>query len=209
MEYQSDEGTLIIETHCSPEDIQRCRMAEGLGILWHRDAERQKAALVKIAGQPDGNVVIARTRDDTIIGFLTILRPDPSERWGKEQIPGLLELGGVEVAPDWRGLNVARKLLEATFGSGEYDDCIIFATAYSWCWDLEGMGMTITQYREMLRDVFGPFGFEPYATDEPNIRCYHGNALAARVGSDVPLKLLRQFMNLLTEDKRQPDFLMW
>ena len=207
MEYTTPKGKLIIEPHCAPERLQEMELAEGMGIFWHGDAQRQKEALVNIARQPEGNVVVARTEDGTIVGFVTILSPDPKERWGRAQIPGLLELGGIEVAPAWRGMGVARKLLEATFGSGEYDDRIVFATAYSWCWDLEGLGMSIARYRQMLADVFGPFGFETYVTDDPNIRCYPGNVLAARVGPRAPLKLLRRFLDLLVE--KQPEYAMW
>jgi acetoin utilization protein AcuA len=209
MEYQTPKGNLTIETHCSPEAIQRSRLAEGLGIFWHGDLERQKTALVKIAGQPEGNVVTAHTDDGTIVGFLTILAPDPTERWGKDHIAGLLELGGIEVAQDWRGFGIARKLLEATFENGEYDECVVFATAYSWCWDLDRMGLSIAEYRKMLNTVFRPFGFEPYVTDEPNVRYYAGNALAARVGPKVPLKLFRQFLGLLVQDENRSEFLMW
>ena len=208
MEYQTLRGTLVVETHCTPEELQRWTLAEGLGIFWNGDRERQKEALIKIAAQPEGNVVVARTPDGTVVGFLTILPPDPSERWGRDRIPGLLELGGIEVAREWRGLGIGRKLLEAAFESGEYDDCIVFATAYSWCWDLKGMGMSIAQYRKMLQAVFGPFRFEPYATDEPNIRCYEGNVLAARVGPNVPLKLFRRFLGLLMQEEDRPDLLI-
>jgi len=207
MEYRTPKGTLSIESHCTPEQLQTMELAEGMGIFWHGDAQRQKEALVNIARQPDGNVVVARTAGGTVVGFLTILRPDPNERWGREQLPGLLELGGIEVAPAWRGLGIARKLLETAFGSGEYDDRIVFATAYSWCWDLEGLGLSISQYRQMLADIFGPFGFETYVTDDPNIRCYPGNVLAARMGPKAPLKLLRRFLDLLVE--RQPEYAMW
>ncbi len=207
MEYQTPQGKLIIETHCSPERLQAMELAEGMGIFWHGDVRRQKEALVNIARQPESNVVVAHTEDDTIVGFLTILRPDPNERWGRDRIPGLLELGGIEVAPAWRGLGIARKLLEAAFGSGEYDDRIVFATAYSWCWDLEGLGLSISQYRQMLANIFAAFGFETYVTDDPNIRCYPGNVLAARVGPKAPLKLLRRFLGLLVEE--QPEYAMW
>ncbi len=209
MKLHTPNGTLIIETHCTPEKLEQWQLADGLGIFWHGDLERQKEALISIAGKPESNVVVARTDDGTIVGFLTISAPDPNERWGKDHTPGLLELGGIEVARAWRGFGVARKLLEAAFQDGEYDDCIVFATAYSWCWDLDGMKMDVATYRKMLNTVFRPFGFEPYVTDEPNIRYYAGNALAARVGPNVPLKLLRQFLDLLVQDRNRPEFVMW
>ncbi len=69
--------------------------------------------------------------------------------------------------------------------------------------------MSIANYRKLLHAVFSPFGFEPYVTDEPNVRYYSGNALAARVGPRVSLKLFRQFLELLVQDENRRDFLMW
>lgn len=209
MKLETPEGVVNIESHCTPEELQQWRLADGLGIFWHGDLERQKVALMSIAGQPESNIVVARTDDGTVVGFLTILAPDPTERWGKDRIAGLLELGGIEVARHWRGFGIAQKLLEAAFEDGEYDECVVFATAYSWCWDLEQMGLSIAEYRKMLNTVFRPFGFEPYVTDEPNVRCYAGNALAARVGPRVPLKLFRQFLGLLVQAENRSELLMW
>lgn len=67
--------------------------------------------------------------------------------------------------------------------------------------------MSISQYRQMLANIFAAFGFETYVTDDPNIRCYPGNVLAARVGPKAPLKLLRRFLGLLVEE--QPEYAMW
>ncbi len=50
-----------------------------------RPSKKQFQALLGIAGLADGRIIIART-EDTIIGYVTYLYPDPLERWSTFQM---------------------------------------------------------------------------------------------------------------------------
>lgn len=192
-------GPLTIISRCGPEEIERLAMDEGLGFFWHNRPDLQKQALVKIAGLPGGRVALAHTADQVVVGYVTITPPDVDERWGKDKIAGLYELGGIEVGRLWRGLHMGHAILSSLFPPEAYADDIIIATGYRWCWDMDTTGLTVREYRQMLNKMFGRYGFQSYETDEPNIAWYPDNALMARVGSRVTPRLLGQFRSLLFE----------
>lgn len=192
-------GVITIKI-ASAKEIEQLKMDEGLGFFWHNRPELQHAALVKIARQPQGRVAIAHTADRVIVGYVTVTYPDPDERWGRDRIPGLFELGGIEVGRSWRGFGIARALMAELFSNGEYDKSIVLATGYRWCWDYESSGMTIREYRDVLHRMMQKFGFQFFDTDEPNIAWYPENALVARIGKRAPADLVNKFKGLLFEN---------
>ncbi len=198
-EFQTTRGRLAVESWCKPETIEQFGMDEGLGFFWHSRPDLQKEALLKIASLPSGRVALAHTSDGLIVGYVTITLPDADERWGKDKIRGLYELGGIEVGRSWRGLRVGNAILSSLFTPDAYADDIVIATGYRWCWDMETTGLTVREYRQMLNRMFGRYGFQSYETDEPNIAWYPDNALMARIGSRVTSRLLGQFRSLLFE----------
>lgn len=208
MELKTPQGKLTVEGWVPPEKLRHWRLSEGLGLFWHGDIERQKAALVALADQPAGNVVTAHTEDGTIVGFLAIGPPSTQHRWGRDAASGLLELAGLEVAESWRRLGVAQGLFEVAFGSGEYDDAIVVALIGAWNWDLEGTGMTVAAYRKVMKALGQPFGFKPYASDDSTVHSWAGDTLVARVGPNVSLDLFRRFQVLLFKDEPRFDLLM-
>jgi acetoin utilization protein AcuA len=191
--------TLTIQPACSTQVLETLSIDAGLGFFWHNRPDLQLAALKKIAAVPDGNVTIAR-HAHTIVGYVTIGLPDPDVRWGRDRIPGLYELGGIEVSRDWRRRRVAEAILRATFAGDAYADAIVIATGYRWCWDFEESGVAARDYRDGLHRLFRKFGFEFYDTDEPNIAWYPDNALVARVGARAAPELIAQFKTLLFEN---------
>jgi acetoin utilization protein AcuA len=198
-QFNTRRGSLTIDSQCSQEKIQQLGMDEGLGFFWHNRPDLQKQALEKIAGTPGGRVAVAHTEGQVMVGYVTITFPDVDERWGKDKIRGLYELGGIEIGREWRGMRVGDALLASLFPADAYGDSIVIATGYRWCWDTETAGLTVREYRQMLNKMFGRYGFQSYETDEPNIAWYPDNALMARIGSRVTPKLLGQFRSLLFE----------
>ncbi len=199
LQWDTPKGTVTILPACPRQVIENLGIDNGLGFFWHHRADLQKQALLKIADQPFGSVTVAHNAEHVIVGYVTIDVPDAETRWGRDGVEGLLELGGIEVSPEWRGLAVGGTLLKSTFSSGVYDRSIVIATGYRWCWDVESSGLTVTEYRDRLNKLFQRYGFKFFETDEPNIAWYPDNALVARIGQRASTKLRSKFKGLLFE----------
>jgi|OpeIllAssembly_1097287.scaffolds.fasta_scaffold33748_2 acetoin utilization protein AcuA len=198
-QFNTERGAVVVKVAQSVEEILAYTLDDGLGFFWHNRPDLQRDALVKIAAQPAGRVVIA-IGGGRIIGYVTITLPDEDERWGRDRIAKLYELGGIEVGRNWRGLGLSRALLSEAFADGTYDEAIVLATGYRWCWDYEWSGLSVRQYREVLHKTMRRFGFEQFDTDEPNIAWYPENALVARMGRRAPKELVAKFKALLFEN---------
>ncbi len=179
-----------IEVCAPPERIAGLKMHPELNIF--RPPERQKQALVGIAASADGCVTLA-TDGDQIVGYAAFHRPDPFERWGRDQTGGIYELGAVEVAPAYRGQGLARRMLEATFQTGRFDDKVVVAALYYWHYDLERTGLSAFAYRDLLERLYKSVGFSVYPTDDPDIYAHVENALMARIGPHAPEKVKESF----------------
>jgi acetoin utilization protein AcuA len=197
--FNTRRGPVTLVSHCPATEIEKLSIDEGLGFFWHNRPDLQRQALIKIAGQPEGRVALAHTSGGVIVGYVTVTLPEQDTRWGRDQIPGLYELGGIEVSKAWRGTGVGRAILQNLFTPESYSREIVLATGYRWCWDMESTGLTVREYRGMLTRMFEEYGFQSFETDEPNIAWYPDNALVARTGSHVPAQLLNQFKALLFE----------
>ncbi|MBI4320306.1 MAG: hypothetical protein HY675_17590 [Chloroflexi bacterium] len=181
---ETPNGALHVRSYCPVDLIERMRMDEGIGVFpRYRSIVRGVDTLVKAASRPNGNVVLAYTDDLCIVGYIVISDPDPTERWGKGDVTGVLEFGVLEVSRNWRGRNVARRLMEGAFDDETYEDKVIFSTEYSWHWDLDGSGLTKREYRDRLFKLLKSFGFSLYPTNEPNILLDPANMLTVRVGA--------------------------
>jgi hypothetical protein len=70
---------------------------------------------------------------------------------------------------------------------------ILFAIGLSWHWDVEGLGISVYRYRELIAHLFEAQGFVEYQTTEPNVSMEPANILLARVGSRVDQRVASQF----------------
>jgi acetoin utilization protein AcuA len=192
---ETPKGIIQVDTRCRAEFLSRCHLAEGMGIFWNNRADLQMKALHRIAALPDGHVAAGYLGDGTIVAYVAILPAEPLSRWFG--IRGVYELEGIEVSRLWRGMGVARRLVATIFCEDEWEDRIVMATAFRWCWDTEGLGLDYAGYRRILERIFAPAGFAVYPTDEPNIAHYTGNILGARVGRRASPDLRRAFMSRL------------
>lgn len=160
-----------------------------------RPAPQQFKAILKIADLPEGRMIIART-EDTIIGYVTYLYPDPLERWSTFQMEDLLVLGAIEIVPTYRGAKIASKLLKLSMLDGSMDNYIIISPEYYWHWDFKNTQLSIWDYQKVMEKVMGAGGLVPTRTDDPDINSHPANSLMVRIGKNVPQESIEQFDNL-------------
>lgn len=158
---------------------------------FRRPAEQFKA-LLEIADLPEGRIIAARD-GDVIVGYVTFHYPDEMERWSEGNMEDLIELGAVEVADDYRGLSLARRLVRLAFAEEQLDNVIVYTTEYYWHWDLEGTGLSVWDYRAMMENLMKDAGMVWFATDDPEICAHPANCLMVRIGKEVPLSSAQQF----------------
>jgi len=176
---------VCIRNFCSSAEIRRYRFNSQFGTHAHyRSLYTHRESLEKHAEKHGGNVTLALGENDAIVGFAVLGYPDPEERWSS--MSGLLmEVKALEVARDWRHMELGSKILEMLLQHPELEDKIIYMVGYSWTWDLDGSSQTAQQYRQMLIRLFEKFDFVEYQTNEPNICLKPENIFMGRVGENV------------------------
>ena len=102
-EIKTPHGSLIIEGPILGHKLASYEFHKDL--VAFRTPEQQHKALIEIADLPEGRILIARSRH-TIVGYVTYLYPDPLERWSEGKMEDLIELGAIEVIPEFRGYSV-------------------------------------------------------------------------------------------------------
>src|SRR5690606_31265214 len=131
----------------------------------------QHEALVEIAGLPEGRIIVAR-EGDLVAGYVTSHYPDETERWYQAGTDDLIELGAIGVADEYRNTGLGKAPIKTAFENGQLDNMIVYTTEYYWHWDLEGSGLSVCEYREMMERLMKVVGMEWFATDDPEI-CAH------------------------------------
>lgn len=158
-----------------------------------RPPDLQIKALAEISRLDPGRVYIARAGEE-IVGYVAFHRPDEFSRWFRH--PGVLELGGIEVAREWRRRKVGSDLLRYVFSDHYWEDFIVISTEYFRHWDTGGNRMDVWEYRGMLDRFFGQVNFMPMSTNDPDILEHPANILMARVGTRVDLEAIMWFDDL-------------
>ncbi|MFS0616094.1 GNAT family N-acetyltransferase [Lederbergia ruris] len=190
---KSKNGTLLIEGPISGDMLASLDFHEGL--VAFRPAKQQQGALVEIADLPEGRIIIAR-EEDQVVGYVTFLYPDPLERWSQGDLDNLIELGAIEVAPDFRGAGVGKALLDVSMMDDAMEDYIIITTEYYWHWDLKGTGLNVWEYRKVMEKMMSSGGLVWYATDDPEITSHPANCLMVRIGKRVSPDSIQKFDNI-------------
>src|SRR5699024_4304046 len=186
-------STIIIEGPLPSSEIKKYRFHEELTAF--RPAPKQFDAILSIADFREEWIIIART-EDTIIGYVTYLHPDPLERWSKFNMENLIELGAVEVIPAYRGAGVASGLLKVSMMDAYMENYIVISTEYYWHWDLDEMRMSVWDYRKMMEKMMAAGGLMPAPTDDPEIISHPANCLMVRIGRNVPEESIKRFDKL-------------
>lgn len=192
-EIKSPMGLITVEGPVTPAHLGRLMMDDKLKTF--RAPDLQLKALQDIAALPEGRIVIGRM-GQTIVGYVTFHYPDEFERWGEADMPELLEMGAIEVAPVARGVGLARTLLTVAFLDDAMEDFIVISTEYYWHWDLEGTKLSVWEYKDVMEKVLGTVNLRPVGTDEPEICSHPANSLMMRVGSRVDQASVEKFDNL-------------
>ncbi|OFX32648.1 MAG: hypothetical protein A2Z07_12020 [Armatimonadetes bacterium RBG_16_67_12] len=156
-----------------------------------RRTQMVRESLGKGLRVPHGEV-FAAVPDGVIVGYLLLVPPGPDQPWGRLNDPRILEIG-IEVARGHRGHGVAQAIFRKAFARPEVEARIYVATAYRWCWDVEGSGLPATAYADRLLRLFERFGFRREWTNEPNVMMEPANFLAVRIGREASPDLLRRF----------------
>jgi acetoin utilization deacetylase AcuC-like enzyme len=182
-EHLAPGGPLVLRDRCPASLLRRLEVDPGIH-AFVRAAEQEREVLARIAEEPTGEVVVAHTPEGVVVGYIALLDPEPGTRFAS--LPGLLEVGAVEVATGWRRGGVAGALLRFAVEPDPFEDLILIASGLAWHWDLEQSGLSAVAYRRVLRRVFEIAGFEPFHTDEPEIAYHPANLFMARIGSRVP-----------------------
>ena len=187
---QTDHGELIIEGPVESALLETYHFHENLTSF--RQPAQQHKAIVEIASLPEARIIIARL-DQTIVGYVTYLYPDPLERWSKTTLENLLELGAIEVIPEFRGFSVAKNMLNLSMLDDAMEDYIIITTEYYWHWDLKGTGLNVWEYRKMMEKMMNAGGLIQFATDDPEICSHPANCLMVRMGKRVTTEEIQAF----------------
>ena len=182
-EYQAPGGPLVLRDRCPASLLRRLEVDPGIH-AFVRDPDKEREVLARIAEEPAGEVVVAHTPEGTVVGYVAVLDPEPGTRFAS--LPGLLEVGAIEVAAGWRRGGVASALLRFAVEPDPFEDLILIASGLAWHWDLEQSGLSAVAYRRVLGRVFEAAGFETLRTDEPEIAYRQANLFVARIGGRVP-----------------------
>ncbi|MCA0753903.1 GNAT family N-acetyltransferase [Paenibacillus sp. N4] len=157
-----------------------------------RKPREQHEALVEIAGLEEGRIILAR-EGNTIAGYVTFHYADELERWSEGGMTDLIELGAIEVADEYRGHGLGKKMIRLAFADDQLENMIVFTTEYYWHWDLEGTKLSVWEYRKMMESLMQSVGMVWFATDDPEICSHPANCLMVRIGKEVPLSSVQQF----------------
>jgi len=182
----------------SPADLEGLRPGAGLGAYCRYRPGGTFALLRRVLAAPGGRGAVVLD-GDTIVAHLTLFQPDPEERWGRQPLAGLLELGTLEVDRAWRRRGVAASLLAALCADPRLEAAILLAPQFAADWDLAGTGLAPGPYRQVVLRLFRRHGFAEFVTDEPLITADPKNCLLVRVGREAPAALYDAFRATLTE----------
>jgi hypothetical protein len=94
-------------------------------------------------------------------------------------------------------MGISKGLLAFALELDALEDMILFAIGLSWHWDVEGLGITVYRYRQLIASLFASQNFVEYPTTEPNVSMEPGNILLARIGSRVDQRVASQFYTRL------------
>lgn len=190
MEIKHKNGDVIVEGPISSEELASLDFHKDL--VAFRPPAQQHEALVEIAKLPEGRILIARV-EDQVVGYVTYVYPDPLERWSEGNMENLVELGAIEIIPEFRGGGIGKALLTVSMMDDQMEDYIILTTEYYWHWDLKGTGLNVWEYRKVMEKMMREGGLEYFATDDPEICSHPANCLMARIGKRVDEASIQQF----------------
>jgi acetoin utilization deacetylase AcuC-like enzyme/GNAT superfamily N-acetyltransferase len=200
-EHLAPAGPLVLRDRSPASLLRRLEVDPGIH-AFVRAPEEARGVLARIAEEPTGEVAVAHTPGGVVVGYVAVLDPEPGTRFAS--LPGLFEVGAVEVATGWRRGGVASALLRFAVEPDPFEDLILVASGLAWHWDLDQSGLSEVAYRRVLLRVFEAAGFEQFRTDEPEVAYHPANLFVARVGARVPSARRAAFTSRLLRGHRRP-----
>ena len=193
-------GPVFLQDRCPPALVERLRADSGLR-AFARLPQREHALLLGLAQRSDSRLALASTQSGVIVGQVTLA---PVDGWW-EGLENTYEIA-IEVSTAWRNLGIARQLLTLVFEREPLERHIVLGMGLSWHWDMQGLGINRFRYRQMIEQLFAPYGFVEYLTSEANIRMDPANILLGRLGSAVDEQTINQFFQCLLKSDTLPGF---
>jgi acetoin utilization protein AcuA len=189
-------GTLSIRNHFPLGFFTDLKLDSGIGNFAHYSSIiRKPETFEEVVRGKDGRLALAVVDDRIVVGYATCWYPVAGERWSR--LGELMyEMGAIEVSRNFRKLGIARRMMKAILSEDFFEDKITYMNGYSWHWDLDGSGLTVARYRQMLMRLLDGYGFRVHYTNELNVALRDENVFMARIGSRVLPEGEKAFRNL-------------
>ncbi|MCP8967474.1 GNAT family N-acetyltransferase [Ectobacillus ponti] len=195
---KTPKGTIIVEGPVSTQNLEHYDFHHDLTAF--RPAPQQHQAIIEISRLPEARLIIAR-HEHMIVGYTTFLHPDPLERWSEGNMENLIELGAIEVIPEFRSCSVGKNMLQVAMMDDHMEDYITITTEYYWHWDLKRTGLNVWEYRNAMEKMMNAGGLEWMATDDPEICSHPANCLMVRIGKRVDQESVQRFDRLRFQNR--------
>ena len=193
---ETDRGKLYIIPKCPPDLFRNLELDDGLGKFSHYSSIIKKLEVFEeVAGSRDGRVAIAMVGEKTLAAYGACWYPPKGDRWSK--LGDLMyEMGALEVSRNFRDMRLGTSIFAALMEDDFFEDKIAYMNGFSWHWDLDGSGLTMSEYRTMMVKLVRAHGFQECYTNEPNVALREENFFLVRIGSRVSEEDRRRFRNL-------------
>lgn len=189
-------GEVTLYHKCPPGYFSHLHLESGLGNFAHYASIIQKLDVFeRVASQPEGRVTICLNDQGALVAYACCWYPEKEDRWSKLGTL-MYELGALEVSRNYRNVGIADAIVGTFMADTFFEEKIAYMNGYCWHWDLDGTGLTMVQYRQMMINFLKKYGFQEYYTNEPNIALREENIFMARIGSNVSEEDQRRFRNL-------------
>ncbi len=187
---------ITIHLNCPPGFFADLSLDSGLGHFAHYSSIIQKLDVFeKISSSRDGRVALATTESRAVVAYAACWYPDKTERWRK--LGDLMyEMGAIEVSRNFRHMGIAQSIIDLILEDDFFEEKIAYMNGYCWHWDIDGSGLTIAQYRDMMLKLLKRHGFKEHYTNEPNVALREENIFMARIGGRVSSEDQKRFRNL-------------
>src|SRR4030095_13294485 len=91
-------GPLVLRDRCPASLLRRLEVDPGIH-AFVRAPEQEREGLARIAQAATREGVRAHTPEGVVVGYVAVLDPEPGTRFSS--LPGLLEVGAIEVGRGW------------------------------------------------------------------------------------------------------------
>ncbi len=182
----------VVSDRCEVQELlEQYQFHKDLNMF--RSAKEQQLIMTQMVREDITDVSLA-VYGNSIVGYVTLLPPEPDDRWA--QLPYIQMLGALEIVPEHRGNGLAKRLIDHLFDRPDIEDMIVISMEYYWHWDLKNTHLNVYEYQRMLKHLLETCGMEQYFTDYPDVTAHPANFMMARIGKNVSLDQLLQFMML-------------